>query len=89
MNYRQFIVGIVILIIVGILLNIMLTPSKLQECPDMWLQDRMLRVSSFPWPWPDNSNREWFVFNGTKVSASEVDKEWVIKNCNIQPRIVY
>jgi len=84
MNYAQFIVGIVILIIVGILLNILLASPRMQECPDEWIQDRMPTVGGY-----DDKEGEYFIKDGKRMEISEFDLQWVNENCNIKPKIVY
>ncbi len=90
MDYKQVIIGILILILIGIVLNMILNPP-LRVCPDAWYQDKMPQVHRFSdyfTFWVDDK-KEWFVINGTRIDNSEIDVDWVKENCNIKPRVAY
>jgi hypothetical protein len=54
------------------------TPAKLQVCPDAWYINNMPTISA-----TQNPPNEYMVINGKRVEISEVDLDWVQKNCAI------
>lgn len=61
------------------------TPTKLQVCPDAWYINRMPAKQD-----SQNPPIEYMVIDGKRVEISEVDLNWIKKNCAItQPTPVY
>lgn len=56
--------------------------NGLRVCPDEWIQNKM--------PGPDSQQtNEYFILDGKRREIKEFDMEWLKKNCDIKPQIVY
>lgn len=61
------------------------TPAKLKVCPEAWYINRMPAT-----PNPQNPPLEYMIIDGKRVEISEVDLDWVKKNCTVnQPSPVH
>jgi hypothetical protein len=58
--------------------------GKLRACPEEWIINKM--------PSTDDSTgkgTQYFIYQGKRRELSEFDFEWVQKNCNLTPQVVY
>jgi hypothetical protein len=58
--------------------------GKLRVCPEEWIINKM--------PSTDDSTgkgAQYFIYQGKRRELSEFDFEWVQKNCNLTPQVVY
>ncbi len=59
-----------------------LSSNLLKVCPEEWIQNKM--------PGPDTQQQnEYFILEGKRRELKEFDLEWIKKNCDIKPQIVY
>jgi len=47
------------------------------KCPDVWGKDRSLFVGT---------NKEIFIKNGENMVLTTEEKQWIRKNCNLEPQ---
>lgn len=62
--------------------------SKIQDCPDVMIENRMPRiidrnVKTKPAP------SSYYIYKGKRREISEFDAEWVKKNCDVKVELVY
>jgi len=56
--------------------------SLLQSCPEAWYQNQMPQLVPTP--------ESYFIYNGKRLEADQVDIPWVIANCDqTEPEVVY
>lgn len=60
--------------------------TRLQQCPDEWIENRMPLVVSETPKTPEK--REYFIFKGMRREVEEFDSEWIQKNCNLKKQVV-
>ncbi len=58
--------------------------NKLRVCPDEWIDNRMPMVEG-----KNDPPKEYFIINGSRVEKDQMDMEWMKKNCDLKPQIVY
>jgi len=77
------IVAIVILINIFILMKQSFINSKLQQCPDEWIDNQMPSIG------PKKLERQYFILNGERREIDEFDMEWIQKNCSLKKQEVF
>ena len=80
MNYKILIAGIIIGLLIGVTIGYFSFSSpKLQVCPDEWISNQM----------PGSAGSEYFIIQGKRAEISSFDFDWVKKNCDIEPQVVW
>jgi hypothetical protein len=61
-----------------------LKAGKLRVCPEEWIINRMPSTDD-----TTGNGVQYFIYQGKRRELSEFDFEWVQKNCNLTPQVVY
>jgi len=77
------IIAIAIVIIGFVLIKQSFINSKLQQCPNEWIDNQMPSVG------PKKLERQYFILNGERREIDEFDMEWIQKNCNLKKQKVF
>lgn len=60
--------------------------TLLQDCPEVWYDNRMPMVVDEGQSRPVT---QYFIYKGERHELAEFDMNWVNENCNIAPSVVY
>ena len=58
------------------------SPS-IRGCPDEWIENRMPSVEG------DNSERQYFIFDGKRKEIKNYDLDWIKSSCSVKVQYVY
>jgi len=77
-KYKKFIIVFFVLLVL-IIGAYFLYPviERHIKCPDVWGKDRSLFVGA---------NKEIFIKNGENMVLTTEEKQWIRKNCNLEPQ---
>lgn len=62
--------------------------SKIRDCPDSIIENRMPRITN-PESNAQPAPSTYYIYKGKRREVSEFDTEWVKKNCNVRPQKVF